>query len=182
MNEQHETPIDQIEQIPLPVHKFVTLDDFNSIEFREGKEFSLITGSFDMLHANHIQAIKSVSIHSPFNYLVIAVDSDEWVIERKGIHRPFMPFEVRSITLAMLSEVDYIVKHDGDNYGLIEAVRPDLLMISEDPKTRIKDIELVKSFGGETKTLSRGMVSLKDSELSTSNLTRLVASKLVVEA
>lgn len=180
--EQNENQINNIEQAELPLNRIITLDDFLSRRDPE-QGYSLMTGSFDALHVNHMQAILSVVRDSPDNSLIVAVDSDEWVQKRKGSMRPFYSFEIRALTVATIMEIGglngYVIQHHGDNIRLLEVVRPNLLMFSESKEERKSDIALTRAYGGEAKFLQRGSAMMNGQEVSTSNLTRIIASKLI---
>jgi len=51
----------------------------------------IISGGFDPVHSGHISYIKSAKSHCDF--LLVGVNSDEWLTRKKG--RAFMPFNER---------------------------------------------------------------------------------------
>ena len=72
------------------------------------KSIALVTGGFDPLHSGHIQYLKSASLLA--EYLVVGVNSDDWLIRKKG--RPFMPIEERVAILRELYCVDEVISFD----------------------------------------------------------------------
>lgn len=68
----------------------------------------VITGGFDPLHSGHIDYIKAARYLGEI--LVVGVNSDEWLVRKKG--RSFMPFEDRVDIINALAEVDYGVPFD----------------------------------------------------------------------
>lgn len=71
----------------------------------------VITGSFDPIHTSHIDYIKSVSKLG--EVLVVGVNSDEWLVRKKG--QSFMPFEDRVRIVQEIKEVDYAIPFDDRN-------------------------------------------------------------------
>ena len=51
------------------------------------KTIVLVTGGFDPLHSGHIKYLESAGED---NYLVVGLNSDDWLARKKG--KPFMPF------------------------------------------------------------------------------------------
>ena len=65
----------------------------------------VITGGFDPIHRGHIDYIMSAKELG--DILVVGVNSDEWLVRKKG--RSFMPFEDRIAIIAQLQGVDYAI-------------------------------------------------------------------------
>ena len=51
----------------------------------------LVTGGFDPIHGGHIDYFQDAKLLS--TYLIVGVNSDEWLRKKKG--RPFMSWESR---------------------------------------------------------------------------------------
>ena len=86
------------------------------------KSIALVTGGFDPLHSGHIQYLKSASQIAEF--LVVGVNSDEWLVRKKG--QPFMTLDERVAVLKELYCVDEVITfNDDDNTacGAIEKVK-----------------------------------------------------------
>jgi|OpeIllAssembly_1097287.scaffolds.fasta_scaffold457038_2 D-beta-D-heptose 7-phosphate kinase/D-beta-D-heptose 1-phosphate adenosyltransferase len=73
------------------------------------KKLNLITGSFDLLHAGHIQFIKRAKELVPNIPLLVIVLDDKNVSLRKGINRPIYPLADRLILLSAISYIDYLL-------------------------------------------------------------------------
>ena len=58
-------------------------------------KISVVSGGFDPLHSGHISYIESAKKLG--DYLIVALNSDEWLIQKKG--KAFMPFKERKIIL-----------------------------------------------------------------------------------
>jgi D-beta-D-heptose 7-phosphate kinase/D-beta-D-heptose 1-phosphate adenosyltransferase len=65
----------------------------------------VITGGFDPIHRGHIEYIKAAKELG--NILIVGVNSDEWLVRKKG--RSFMPFEDRVSIIGALHNVDYAI-------------------------------------------------------------------------
>jgi cytidyltransferase-like protein len=72
-----------------------------------------VSGGFDPIHSGHIQLLKEAKLFG--DYLVVAINSDDWLIKKKG--KFFMPFSERSIIISNLSFVDETIDFDDDKYG-----------------------------------------------------------------
>ena len=66
--------------------------------------------------------------------LVVGVDSDAKIRRRKGDDRPMVPQDERLELLAHQRPVDmiYLKGEDEERWGLIRAVQPDVLVLTED--------------------------------------------------
>ena len=78
----------------------------------------VITGSFDPIHNSHIDYIKSVSKLG--EVLVVGVNSDEWLVRKKG--QSFMPFEDRVRIVQEIEEVDYAIPFDDRNDSIDDII------------------------------------------------------------
>ena len=54
-------------------------------------KISVVSGGFDPIHSGHIAYLNSAKEIS--NYLIVALNSDEWLIDKKK--KVFMPIEER---------------------------------------------------------------------------------------
>ena len=69
-------------------------------------------GSFDILHRGHLELLNEC--HSLGNFVVVGIDSDRRIKEKKGDGRPFNNQEDRRYFLSQLRVVDYVVVFDTD--------------------------------------------------------------------
>jgi len=79
----------------------------------------LVTGGFDPLHSGHIEYFKAAKELS--NYLVIAVNSDKWLIKKKNYF--FMPWSERSEIIKSLSFVDEVIAFDDSDGSACDAIK-----------------------------------------------------------
>ena len=78
----------------------------------------LVTGGFDPLHSGHIAYFKAAKELG--NFLVVGVNSDEWLTRKKG--RPFMPFEERTAIIKELDCVDQVIGFDDSDNSACNAI------------------------------------------------------------
>lgn len=69
------------------------------------KNICLVTGGFDPIHRGHIEYFKSARKLS--DYLVVGVNSDDWLKRKKGI--AFMPSIERAAIIENLRVVDEVI-------------------------------------------------------------------------
>jgi D-glycero-beta-D-manno-heptose 1-phosphate adenylyltransferase len=96
-----------------------------------GLRIVLTMGSFDLFHEGHalyLEAAKSLG-----DVLIVGVDSDEKIRQRKGPHRPGVPEVERLRLLAHIRHVDIITMKapTEPKWSLIKCIRPDVLQATE---------------------------------------------------
>ncbi len=75
-----------------------------------GKKIVTVNGSFDVLHAGHLDQLEEAKKQG--DILFVGINSDASVQEGKGPTRPFIPEQARAALLAALACVDYVVSID----------------------------------------------------------------------
>jgi D-beta-D-heptose 7-phosphate kinase/D-beta-D-heptose 1-phosphate adenosyltransferase len=97
-----------------------------------GYPIVLTSGSFDLIHLGHVKYLQRAKEFG--GVLVVGVDSDAKIRRRKGDDRPMVPQDERLELLAHQRPVDmiYLKGEDEERWGLIKAVRPDVLVLTED--------------------------------------------------
>ncbi len=93
---------------------------------------ALTSGSFDLIHLGHVKYLARAKEFA--DVLVVGVDSDTKIKRRKGDDRPMVPQAERLEMLAYQRPVDliYLKEENEPKWGLIHAVRPDVLVLTED--------------------------------------------------
>lgn len=105
-----------------------------------GLKIVLTSGTFDLFHIGHAEYLEKAKQEG--DLLIVGVDSDSKVRERKGPNRPVVPEEERVRILAHLRHVDVITlkpPREKPN-ALIKLIRPDVLVLSKSTKHKSKDI------------------------------------------
>ena len=125
--------------------------------------FVFTNGCFDILHRGHVEYLNAASDLG--DHLIVAVNSDDSVRrQNKGLERPINQFRARSVVLAALECVAYVVEFDEDTpLELIRLLKPDVLVKGGDydpheedttSKRYIVGRELVLESGGEVKIIN----------------------------
>jgi len=89
-------------------------------------------GCFDILHPGHIEMLKYAK--SLGDKVVVGIDSDERVKEKKGDLRPINTSEVRKEMLLAIRYVDAVYVFDNDNQlkSLVKKFEPDIMIVGSD--------------------------------------------------
>jgi rfaE bifunctional protein nucleotidyltransferase chain/domain len=98
----------------------------------EKKKIVLTQGSFDMVHIGHARYCEKAKSYG--DVLIVGVDSDKKVRERKGPERPIVPEDERLEMLVHLRAVDFVVlkKLEAPKWELIKLVKPDVLVATKE--------------------------------------------------
>ena len=89
------------------------------LQIKSPKRISLISGGFDPLHSGHIALLQAAKDLTGF--LVVAINSDEWLERKKG--RSFMPVDERRLVITNLRQVNNVVEFDDSDDTAIDAIR-----------------------------------------------------------
>ena len=119
------------------------------------KKIVFTNGCFDILHRGHIEYLTKA--RDLGNVLVLGLNTDASVKrQNKSPERPINNEETRSIIIAALECVDYVVLFDEDTpLELIKLVQPDVLVKGADYKLEdIVGYDIVKARGGQTITIA----------------------------
>lgn len=123
---------------------------------RHGKKVVLTSGTFDLFHPGHARYIRMAKNQILDCILIVGVDSDEKVRQRKGPHRPVIPQEERLEIVSHTRYVDLVVLKDPDEekWALIKLVKPDVLIMSETTKDHPEEeLRALKEFCGQVVVL-----------------------------
>src|SRR4029453_4069603 len=93
-----------------------------------GQPVVLPMGTFDILHEGHSMYLEAARAYGDF--LIVGVDSDEKVRQRKGVWRPAVPEleRLRMVTHQRGVGLVTLKQLDEPQWSLINAVRPDVLV------------------------------------------------------
>jgi rfaE bifunctional protein nucleotidyltransferase chain/domain len=119
-----------------------------------GLKIVLTSGSFDLVHLGHVKYLARAKELG--DVLVVGVDSDEKIRRRKGEDRPMVPEGERLEMLAHQRPVDLIfLKDDAERWGLIKAVRPDVLVLTEDHHYSDEELAGLREYCASIEILER---------------------------
>lgn len=95
-----------------------------------------VNGTFDILHRGHIELLNYA--RSLGEYLVVGIDSDGRVKEKKGPTRPIHSQSERKFFLENLKAVDAvdIFSSDQELENMIKSVKPDIMVVGSDWKDK----------------------------------------------
>ena len=130
----------------------------------------VVSGGFDPIHSGHIEYFKSAK--SLGDKLIVALNSDNWLINKKG--KFFMPFGERKAIIQNLSSVDSVIDFDDDDIGSasnaltkVKEMHPnDIISFanggdrndSNIPEMAVNGIEFLFSVGGNDKKNSSSWI------------------------
>jgi rfaE bifunctional protein nucleotidyltransferase chain/domain len=158
--------------------KIVTLDFGGALasEYHAmRKSVVTLNGSFDILHAGHLDQLEEAKLQG--DILFVGINSDESIREGKGAGRPYITAEARAALLAALACTDFIIIIDASYQGgvpkaLIEAVKPDIHVNGSDygPVDSWLEWPTMQRFG------TKGYVVRHRNALSTTDLVKKIRS------
>jgi rfaE bifunctional protein nucleotidyltransferase chain/domain len=95
-----------------------------------------VNGTFDILHRGHIQLLNYAK--SLGDFLLVGIDSDERVKEKKGSTRPIHNQEERKFFLENLKAVDSVdvFSSDKELEEMIKSFKPDIMVVGSDWKDK----------------------------------------------
>ncbi len=123
--------------------KFVEDDETLARKVRAYRELGycvvLTSGTFDWLHIGHHRYLDQARrrtaelLENPNVVMVVGIDTDESVKRRKGEGRPLVPELERAEMMCAMETVDLVTlaREEIAQWNLMEAVRPDVLIISK---------------------------------------------------
>lgn len=118
-----------------------------------GEKVVFTNGCFDIVHRGHIEYLVKASELG--DRLIIGLNTDSSVRKIKGDSRPVQDETSRSLILAAMSFVDYVVLFDEETpYELIKLLVPDILVKGADYKIEeIVGADIVSAGGGKIVTI-----------------------------
>jgi len=104
----------------------------------------LVKGVFDLFHTGHYYSFVNAKKYG--DVLVVAVNSDEAVTNRKGKERPIIGQNDRMLLIAALSCVDWVTLYQEESpYEVLKIVQPNVFAASHfESLTEIERQELKK--------------------------------------
>jgi len=110
------------------------------------KKIILVSGGFDPPHVGHIRMFKEAS---EWGRVVVAINSDEWLMRKKGY--VFMPWEERAELIGAFASVEIVSSFDDSDDTACDAIRkfrPDAFANGGDrKKDNTPEMELCDELG-----------------------------------
>lgn len=114
---------------------------------KQGKKIVAYNGSFDILHAGHIQSLKEARNQGDF--LVLLLNSDKSVRSYKGPNKPIVSQTERAEILSALECVDYITIFDQINpKNILKKIKPNIYCNGPDWGKNCVERNVVEKNGG----------------------------------
>ena len=118
-----------------------------------GGTIATLNGSFDLLHAGHLEMIYQASLQA--DVLIMALNSDASIKKYKSPLRPIIPLEYRVQMVAALEMVDFVTWFDEtDPKGILEIIRPDVHVNGAEYGHDCIEAEVVRRNGGRVHIVS----------------------------
>lgn len=113
----------------------------------QGLSIATLNGSFDLLHAGHLEIIYQASLQA--DVLIVALNTDRSIQEYKSVKRPIITLDNRLQMMAALEMVDYVTWFDEtDPRALLARIRPDVHVNGAEYTENCIEKEVVISCGG----------------------------------
>jgi cytidyltransferase-like protein len=161
-------------------HKIKTVEELVAIIGSRPRSKSVIMchGTFDIVHPGHIRHLLFAKTKA--DILIASVTADQHIT--KGVLRPYVPDTLRSLNLAALEMVDYVViDHDSTPVKNLALIRPDFFAKGYEYTSNVipvktkEEIAVLESYGGEI------IFTPGDIVYSSSNLIEVAPPTLVVD-
>ncbi len=121
---------------------------------KEGKVIGFTNGCFDLVHLGHLHSF--IKAREECDVLIVGLNTDASIKRLKGDERPINNEEMRSLLLASMDFIDYVVLFDDDTaLPLIEKLRPDVIAKEGYPLDKWPEGRYVISYGGRAVELPR---------------------------
>jgi len=94
-----------------------------------------VNGTFDILHRGHLELLNYAK---SFGYVIVGIDTDECIKEKKGPSRPIHNQEERKFLLENLRSVDEVIffSSEPEFEELIKSLKPDIIIVGSDWKEK----------------------------------------------
>jgi rfaE bifunctional protein nucleotidyltransferase chain/domain len=139
--------------LPSPKNNFLKVIDPEHLEERvaawkaEGKTIATLNGSFDLLHAGHLEILYQASCQA--DLLLVALNTDLSIKQYKSPKRPIIPLAYRLQMMAALEMVDYITWfEETDPRELLKKIKPHVHVNGAEYGENCLEAEVVKAHGG----------------------------------
>lgn len=131
-------------------------DQWVAAEKAAGRRIGFTCGSFDLLHAGHVQYLGAA--RELCNRLMVAVNSDASVSRYKNPLRPIVTERERMYVVAGLASVDVVTLMEEDRpLSLLLRWKPDLYIKGGDyAEDSLRSAEAVKEYGGKVAVVKSG--------------------------
>jgi|HubBroStandDraft_4_1064222.scaffolds.fasta_scaffold90635_2 rfaE bifunctional protein nucleotidyltransferase chain/domain len=118
-----------------------------------GKTIATLNGSFDLVHAGHLEMVYQASKQA--DILILALNTDRSIQEYKSRLRPIIPLAYRLQMMAAIEMVDFVTWFDEpDPRHILSCIRPDVHVNGAEYGENCIEAPTVHSFGGKMHIVS----------------------------
>ena len=157
INEKKDSYSAKTDRKILPERKVISLDKAAEIvkDLRaRHKTIGFTNGCFDCCHLGHLSSF--IKAKEACDVLFVAMNSDSSVKKLKGPSRPIQDEKTRSLLLASLEYIDYVIIFDEDSpMGIVDSLRPDIVAKEGYTLDKWPEGRFAISYGGRALTLPR---------------------------
>lgn len=135
--------------------KIITLEQAVSIvKDLKNKTIGFTNGCFDCLHLGHIHSF--MQIKQLCDVLIVGLNSDSSVKKNKGESRPLQDEKTRSILLASMEFIDYVIIFDDSTaLNLVEKLQPNIIAKEGYSLDQWPEGQYVQNHGGKAIALEK---------------------------
>lgn len=113
-----------------------------------GKTIATLNGSFDLMHAGHLEMIYQASCQA--DVLILALNTDRSIQQYKSPLRPIIPLESRLKMMAALEMVDYVTWFDEtDPRRILGVIKPNIHVNGAEYGENCIEADVVRANGGK---------------------------------
>jgi rfaE bifunctional protein nucleotidyltransferase chain/domain len=118
-----------------------------------GKTLATLNGSFDLLHAGHLEILFQASRQA--DVLLVLLNTDQSIQQYKSPLRPIIPLTYRLKMMAAMAMVDYVTWFaQTDPRTVLARIRPDVHVNGAEYGENCIEADVVKSGGGRLHIVS----------------------------
>lgn len=114
---------------------------------KSGLSIATLNGSFDLMHAGHLQIIYEASLVA--DVLIVALNTDQSIQAYKSTSRPIIPLAYRMQMMCALELVDFVTWFDEtDPREILARIKPDVHVNGAEYGENCIEAETVRMHGG----------------------------------
>lgn len=124
-----------------------TLEEWVELQRKQGKTIATLNGSFDLLHAGHLEILNQAADQA--DVLLLLLNSDASIQRYKSPERPLIPLQYRLQMIAALEMVDAVSWfEETDPRQVLGRIRPDVHVNGAEYGHNCIEADVVRSGGG----------------------------------
>jgi rfaE bifunctional protein nucleotidyltransferase chain/domain len=118
----------------------------------QGLTIATLNGSFDLLHAGHLEIIYQASLQA--DRLIVALNTDTSIQQYKSKDRPIIPLNYRVQMMTALEFVSYVTWfEETDPRAILSIIKPDVHVNGQEYGPDCIESEVVRQNGGTIKII-----------------------------